>query len=105
MKAEKAILSEIENALTARFPSHQSKLVLFDSGAELLRTYHADRYFLIAFDGLNFWVDEPNEQDGFTSSFRYQFSDLGSARDGLFRMMSSSSQMRSDHSPSPPIRQ
>lgn len=79
-------------------PSQRSELESFDSGAEMVRIYFADRFFVIAFDGQNYWVDEPKEQDGFTSSFRYRFSDLGSACDALIRMMSSAqsvSQVRS----------
>jgi hypothetical protein len=97
MTSNPAILGEVASALTAKFSSQRCELESFDSGAEMLRIYHADRYFVIAFDGHNYWVDEPKEQDGFTSSFRFRFPDLGSARDALLRMMSAQpvSQIRS----------
>jgi hypothetical protein len=89
MISQPTILGEVASELTTRFPSQRCEQESFDSGAEMLRIYHADRYFVIAFDGQSFWVDEPSEQNGFTSSFRNQFADLGSAREALFRMMSS----------------
>lgn len=80
----------VEDELGRKFSQpFRTELESFESGAELLRVYFANSYFVIAFDGKGFWVDEPKAEDGFTSSFRYQFSDLSSASEGLIRMMSS----------------
>ena len=51
MTGKQPKLGEVATALTASFPSQRSELESFDSGAEMVRIYHADRFFVTAFDG------------------------------------------------------
>lgn len=83
-------LFELECKLKNQYSPILTELELFDYGAEVLRIYCKNRYFIVAvINGDCVLMDEPNEDDGFTSSFRHRFANIALATEALLKLIDS----------------